>query len=114
MRQVPSVAISLGKIFEGFSQVVYRCPAGFSTIAFGRRCSSNHPPVTLEEAEIYLFEDMAKAMSSSLRLCPVLLIESDNKLGAITDFCFNLGGGRLQFSTLRRRINQRNWFEVKR
>jgi len=25
------------------------------------------------------------------------------------DFTFNLGAGRLQTSTLRRRINQRNW-----
>ncbi|WP_414041926.1 glycoside hydrolase family protein [Acidithiobacillus sp. M4-SHS-6] len=25
------------------------------------------------------------------------------------DFTFNLGGGRLQTSTLRRRVNQRDW-----
>jgi lysozyme len=31
------------------------------------------------------------------------------KLGAIADFCFNLGIGRLQTSTLRRRINQQDW-----
>jgi lysozyme len=30
-------------------------------------------------------------------------------LAAIVDFTFNLGAGRLQTSTLRRRINQRDW-----
>jgi len=28
---------------------------------------------------------------------------------AIVDFTFNLGAGRLQTSTLRRRVNQRDW-----
>jgi hypothetical protein len=31
------------------------------------------------------------------------------RLAAIVDFTFNLGAGRLQTSTLRRRINQRDW-----
>lgn len=34
------------------------------------------------------------------------------RLAAITDFTFNLGAGRLQTSTLRRRINERNWEEA--
>jgi GH24 family phage-related lysozyme (muramidase) len=32
-----------------------------------------------------------------------------DRLAAIVDFSFNLGAGRLQTSTLRRRINQRDW-----
>ena len=31
------------------------------------------------------------------------------RLAAIVDFTFNLGAGRLQTSTLRRRVNQRDW-----
>lgn len=30
-------------------------------------------------------------------------------VSAIVDFTFNLGAGRLQTSTLRRRVNQRDW-----
>ena len=35
--------------------------------------------------------------------------EPESRLAAIIDFTFNLGAGRLQTSTLRRRINQRDW-----
>nr|NDG07649.1 lysozyme [Oxalobacteraceae bacterium] len=33
----------------------------------------------------------------------------ESRLAAIVDFTFNLGAGRLQTSTLRRRVNQRDW-----
>ena len=44
-----------------------------------------------------------------LRYCPVLATEPESRLAAIVDFTFNLCAGRLQTSTLRRRINQRDW-----
>jgi lysozyme len=44
-----------------------------------------------------------------LRYCPVLATEPEGRLAAIVDFTFNLGAGRLQTSTLRRRVNQRDW-----
>ena len=43
------------------------------------------------------------------RYCPVLATETESRLAAIVDFTFNLGAGRLQTSTLRRRVNQRDW-----
>jgi len=39
----------------------------------------------------------------------VLADEPEVRLSAIVDFTFNLGAGRLQTSTLRRRVNQRDW-----
>ena len=39
----------------------------------------------------------------------MLATEPEERLTAIIDFTFNLGGGRLQTSTLRRRANQRDW-----
>jgi lysozyme len=39
----------------------------------------------------------------------VLATEPENRLAAIVDFTFNLGAGRLQTSTLRRRVIQRDW-----
>lgn len=39
----------------------------------------------------------------------MLATQSEDKLAAIVDFTFNLGAGRLQTSTLRRRVNQRDW-----
>lgn len=49
------------------------------------------------------------ALNATLRLCPVLANETEGRLAAIVDFTFKLGAGRLQISTLRRRINQRDW-----
>jgi len=42
----------------------------------------------------------------------VLATEPESRLAAIVDFTFNLGAGRLQTSTLRRRVNQRDWISV--
>ena len=48
-------------------------------------------------------------MNATLRFCPVLATEPEGRLAAIVDFTFNLGAGRLQTSTLRRRVLQRDW-----
>ena len=116
---VPQAAIELAKRFEGFerrvkrgtlvSAVPYVCPAGFWTIGYGHLCKPDHPPITQKEAEVYLAQDLVFALNATLRHCSVLATEPENRLAAIVDFTFNLGAGRLQTSTLRRRINQRDW-----
>ncbi len=119
MIEVPQAAVDLAKRFEGFHRVPkfdperraypYICPAGYWTIGFGHLCKPDHPPISEAEAEIYLAADLESALKATLRYCPILAIEPENRLAAIVDFTFNLGGGRLQTSTLRRRINQRDW-----
>jgi lysozyme len=118
---VPQAAIDLAKRFEGFHRVPkndperahpYVCPAGYWTIGFGRLCDPKHPPITQAEAEVYLAEDLNNAVSATLRYCPVLASEPEGRVAAIVDFTFNLGAGRLQSSTLRRRVNQRDWSGV--
>lgn len=88
--------------------VPYICPAGFWTIGYGHRCDPKHAAITEAEAETYLARDLQSALAATLRYCPVLATESEGRLAAIVDFTFNLGAGRLQTSTLRRRINQRD------
>lgn len=118
MIKVPPQAIELAKRFEGFHRVPkndpgrahpYVCPAGYWTIGYGHLCDPRHTPITEAEAERYLMEDLRIALTATLRYCPVLAAEPDRRLSAIVDFTFNLGAGRLQTSTLRRRINQRDW-----
>lgn len=119
MIAVPQAAVELAKRFEGFHRVPksdplrrahpYICPAGFWTVGFGHLCKRDHPPITEMEAEVYLAQDLTTALAATLRYCPMLATESELRLAAIVDFTFNLGGGRLQTSTLRRRINQREW-----
>lgn len=118
MNTVPQVAIDLAKRFEGFHRVPkhdtgrahpYICPAGYWTIGYGRLCDPRHPPISESQAEAFLAQDLMTAMRATLRYCPVLSAEPESRLAAIIDFTFNLGAGRLQTSTLRRRVNQRDW-----
>jgi lysozyme len=121
---VPQAAIDLAKRFEGSHRVPrndplrrahpYLCPAGFWTVGYGHLCAPDHPPITQAEAEAYLAQDLQVALHATLRCCPVLATEPPQCLAAVVDFCFNLGAGRLQTSTLRRRINQRHWAEAAR
>ncbi|MGF2529654.1 lysozyme, partial [Ralstonia pseudosolanacearum] len=87
----------------------YVCPAGFWTVGYGHLCDPTHPPITQAQAEVYLAADLVTALNATLRYCPVLAAEPQGRLAAIVDFTFNLGAGRLQTSTLRRRVNQRDW-----
>lgn len=118
MIAVPPGAIELAKRFEGFHRAPkddpgrarpYVCPAGYWTIGYGHLCDPHHPPITEAEGEVYLAQDLTNALNATLRYCPVLATEPEGRLAAIVDFAFNLGAGRLQTSTLRRRINQRDW-----
>jgi lysozyme len=123
MIAVPQAALDLAKRFEGFHRVPitdpnhahpYICPAGFWTIGYGHLCDPKHSPITEAEAVRYLANDLQMAIAATLRYCPVLASESEGRLAAIVDFTFNLGAGRLQTSTLRRRINQRDWINAEK
>ncbi len=119
MSQIPQAAIALAKRFEGFHRIPrsdplrrahpYICPAGYWTIGYGHLCDPKHPPITEADAGVYLARDLQTALAATLRYCPVLATEPEERLAAIVDFTFNLGPGRLQTSTLRRRINQQDW-----
>ncbi len=121
MSGVPKAAVDLAKRFEGFHRVPksdpdraypYVCPAGFWTIGYGHLCDQTHPPISQAEGEAYLARDLVTALDATLRFCPVLATEPEGRLAAIVDFTFNLGAGRLQTSTLRRRVNQQDWIAV--
>ena len=95
--------------YEGFRSKPYLCPAHIWTIGYGHLCDPKHPPITEAEAEVYLERDLITALNATLRYCPVLATAPEHRLAAIVDFTFNLGAGRLQTSTLRRRVNLRDW-----
>lgn len=79
------------------------------TVGFRHLRAPDHPPITEAEAESYLAADLMPALAASQRYCPALATEPEGRLAAVVDFTFNLGVGRLQTSTLRRRINPRDW-----
>jgi len=116
---IPAQLLEMAKEFEGFHQEVrlngarmvkpYVCPAGFWTIGYGHLCGEGQPPISEGEAEELLMADLQDAVAATVRHCPVLLLQPASSLAAIADFTFNLGPGRLETSTLRRRINDRDW-----
>ena len=99
--------------FEGCRLMPYLCPAGVLTCGWG----STGPDVfpgrawTQEYADRRLELDAVKFARGALALCPQL--EGD-ALCAIADFAYNLGLGRLQTSTLRKKINATAWEAARR
>lgn len=113
------IAAELCKQFEGFRARPYLCPAGIPTIGYGSTYYADGSKVTLQdtpieesEAERLLLHELEKTyLPGVLRCCPILAAH-EKRLNAIVDFAYNLGVGRLQTSTLRRKINEENWTEA--
>lgn len=128
-----SIAEELCKRFEGLARVgsdglvyPYICPAGHPTQGYGtvfrpdgRKVTMDDPPITRQTAEQWLKVDLLNTYAPGVvRQCPILLTlaltQNDwAKFNAIVDFAYNLGVGRLQTSTLRRKINAQDWDAAK-
>ena len=110
------IAAALCKQFEGFRSKPYLCPAGIATIGYGSTYYGNGTKVSLSDAPIsepeasnlLLNELRHTYLPGVLRNCPILATD-EKKCNAIVDFCYNLGVGRLQTSTLKRKINAQDW-----
>jgi lysozyme len=114
------IAAALCKQFEGFKSKPYLCPAGIPTIGYGSTYYASGAKVTLSDepisetiAETLLLHELQFTyLPGVLRNCPILLTD-ERKCNAVVDFCYNLGVGRLQTSTLKRKINERDWEAAK-
>ena len=95
---------SIIKYCEGLRLTSYVCPAGKPTIGWGHTYGVKLGRTISEaEAEILLDHDYQQAEDDVLELVTVPL--TDNQLGALTSFVFNLGQGNFSKSTLLRKIN---------
>jgi len=99
--------------FEGLRLKPYMCPAAVATIGYGsttypngKRVSLQDPSITQSYAEELMQRDAMIFAAAAKTLSPNL---TGDKLCAIADFCYNLGTGRLQTSTLKRKINAQDW-----
>jgi lysozyme len=110
------LAASLCKQFEGFRSKPYLCPANVPTIGYGSTYYADGQKVTLQDnpideptASALLMHELEHTyLQGVLRNCPILMTD-ERKCNAIVDFCYNLGTGRLQTSTLKRKINAQDW-----
>ena len=104
--------IDLIKAFEGFSPIIYLCPANIRTIGYGHvvQKGETFTRITRDEADVLLKKDLYQAERSVMRLIRVFL--TDNMFDALASWTFNLGSGALQRSTLRARLNRGEYDEV--
>ena len=113
-----TVATALAQRFEGLYLSPYLCPAGVPTIGYGATYYEDGSRVTLFDAPITrerameLLQWMVRTvyLPTVMRLCPG--IDNPNRLAALIDFMFNLGGNALKNSSLRRKVNAGMWSAV--
>lgn len=119
MRAALRIVVGLCKRFEGLYLKPYYCPAAVPTIGYGTvfkpdgtKVTMDDPPITADVAELWLIQHLQReCLPAAIKMSPGL-IDSEEGLGAIADFIYNLGSSRYKTSTLRRRINERDWEEA--
>lgn len=115
MRHISKDGLDLICRFEGFSPVIYICPAGYPTIGYGHLITEANKEQFLDgvdedEALELLRQDVGVAERAVLRLISVPLTQG--QFDALVSFTFNLGAGALQRSTLRRKVNREEHDDV--
>jgi len=119
MQVALDTAVKLSKHFEGLFLKPYFCPAGVPTIGYGTvwksdgtRVTMEDPPITSDVAEAWLITQLQReCLPAAVKYTPAL-VGNEEALGAIADFIYNLGASRYKNSTLRRRLNERDWDEA--
>lgn len=92
------------KKFEGCKLKAYLCPAGIPTIGYGHTYGVQlGKEITQEQAETLLDNDYPYYEKQVLDLLKVEVTE--NQLGALTSFAYNLGVNALKKSTLLKLLN---------
>lgn len=104
--QTSERGLELIKNAESFRALPYLCPANVWTQGYGHidGVTPHSPPVTVAQAEAWLAADVKRYERSVMALIKVPLTQ--NQFDALVSFTFNLGGGALQRSTLRSKLNR--------
>ena len=114
------LAADLCRRFEGLRLKPYLCPAGIPTIGYGSTRYADGKPVKLSDKPISQIKANELLMTTLerdylpgvLKLSPGLQ-DHPEALAAITDFAYNLGLGAYGTSTLRRKIDAKDWAGAK-
>ena len=104
--QLSALVLALIRRSEGFRGRTYSDVAGIATIGYGHRLLPGESyPNGMEpaQAEALLARDVRQSEQTVERLVKVPLTQG--QFDALTDFCFNLGAGRLASSTLLEALN---------
>ena len=114
------IAADLCRHFEGFRSKPYICPAGYPTIGYGTvykpdgtRVTMDDAPITKVQANDWLLSELRTNYAAGVLRASPGLISDPRALAAMIDFAYNLGVARYRASTLRRKVDQRDWQAVK-
>lgn len=108
-------AFELVKEFEGFREKAYLCPAGVPTIGYGftrvnGKLVNMNDKIDRVKAEGMLYLELEKIAKQIDELVTVPL--KPVQLGALTSFAFNVGINAFKESTLRKKLNQKDYQSV--
>ena len=106
--------------WEGFSPVVYTCPAGHPTIGYGKRLSASDVVkiqaaggrITQAEGLLILKNEAAFAVAHLRKMVTVPLHQ--HEFHALVSWVYNCGVGAAEMSTLVRLLNQGHYETVPR
>jgi len=109
MKTYKEYASELIKKFEGLELKAYICPAGKLTIGHGHAFGdvAKNQVITKEEAEKILEKDIEHFKTGVTKYVMVKL--SENQLGALISFAFNVGIGNFKKSTLLKKLNTKDY-----
>ncbi len=98
--------LAMTKSFEGLRLTAYQDVAGVWTVGYGHTGPGVHEGLTITEAEaeVYLRLDMMRAVVFVNHRVTVPITQ--NQFDALVDFCFNVGVGAFQKSSLLGYVNQ--------
>lgn len=106
--QISKQGIALIKRFEGLRNRAYKCSAGVWTIGYGHtKGVKAGQAITTQQAEEMLQADLKNFEDWVSKLVKVELTQG--QFDALVSFCFNLGPGALDSSTLLKLVNQQKF-----
>ena len=105
--------LDLIKRFEGFRDHWYKCPAGVWTCCYGHTEAAGPPKYepnrkfTKDEGERILRNDLKKYEDAVKKMVKVDL--NDSQYSALVSFCYNVGPGNLQKSSVLKAVNSKQF-----
>ncbi len=105
--------IDLIKKWEGCKLSAYRCPAGVWTIGYGTTVYPDGRKVQIgdritdQQAEGFLLYECQEKANAIAQLISVEI--NQNQFDALVSFAYNVGIGAFKNSTLRRKLNQKDY-----
>lgn len=102
--------LELIKSFEGLSLVPYVCAGGINTIGYGNTYYTNGKKVSLQDPKITALqaEELLRNSLSNYEKAVDSFCRDDisqSQFDALVSFCYNVGTGNLQKSTLIKKVN---------